>query len=265
MIGSMLNFLLNILAIVLLVVILYYAIQNLQHEGFVNPSYTNFSIKFLTAEESRKFLLNDPDEYVHTLNQWDLIARKVSTFQDYLNKIAKSTLSFTSEQKTRLSNAAKDADQFFNRTQIDGINCQEIATLPWKFALTSDKNYEDGLPHTRADIIFLSTIVDQTHIKLVRTLIHEKIHIYQRLNPEEIMNFLATHGYYQYKQRFGIPRIRSNPDLDAWIYFNPVSKEPMVAYYTSDNPTDIDDVTITKPIEEHPFEEIAYNVSQKYK
>ena len=48
----------------MLVVILYYAIQNLQHEGFVNPSYTNFSIKFLTAEESRKFLLNDPDEYV---------------------------------------------------------------------------------------------------------------------------------------------------------------------------------------------------------
>lgn len=264
MIGSMLNFLLNILAIVVLCVLLYYAIQNLQHEGFINPSYSNFTIKFLTAEESKKFLLNDPDEYVHTLNQWDLIARKVTTYQDYLNKISNATLSFTNEQKTRLSNAAKDADEFFNKTRIDGINCEEIATIPWIFALTKDKEYEDGLPHTRANTIFLSTILDQTHSKLVRTLIHEKVHIYQRLNPEDMMTFLATHGYYQYKQRFGIPRIRSNPDLDPWIYFNPISKQPMVAYYTSDNPLHIDDVTLTKSIEEHPYEEIAYNIAQKF-
>ena len=261
--GSMLNFIFNILSIVLLVVIFYYAIQNLQHEGFINPPYSN--IQFLTAEETKEFLLNDPDEYVHTLNTWDLIARKVSIFQDYLHKISQATLSFSDEQKQRLSNAAKEADKFFNNTRIEGIDCAQIASIPWVLALTRDKEYEDGLPHTRANIIFISTSLDQNNDKLVRTLIHEKIHIYQRLNPQDIMSFLSFHGYYRWKQRFGVPRIRSNPDLDAWIYFNPVSKKPMVAYYSSDTPMNIDDVIIDSAVSEHPFEELAYNIAQKYK
>ena len=119
------------------------------------------------------------------------------------------------------------------------MDCQKIASIPWVFALTKENEYEDGLPHTRTNIIFLSTNVDQTPLKLVSILIHEKIHIYQRLYPEETMNFLAVHGYYRWKQRFGVPRIRSNPDLDPWIYFNPVSKQPMIAYYTSDTPNNI--------------------------
>lgn len=244
--------------------LLKHAIKTLQTEGFVDHGIVNNEVTFLTAQQTKKFLLNDPDEYVHTLNQWDLVARKVPTFQDYLNKSANAVLSFDEQQKTRILNASKAADTFFNNTRIEGMDCQKIASIPWVFALTREGEYEDGLPHTRTNIIFLSTNVDQTPVKLVRILIHEKIHIYQRLYPEETMNFLAVHGYYRWKQRFGVPRIRSNPDLDPWIYFNPVSKQPMVAYYTSDTPNNIDDVTITKSIEEHPFEEIAYNISQKY-
>lgn len=258
----MLNFLINILAIVALCVLLKYAIDNLKREGFINLSYS--TVKFLTANETKQFLLNDGDEYVHTLNTWDLVARKVSTFQEYLEKIAKAPLTFSDEQKQRLTKAAQEADKFFNNTRIEGIDCQQIATIPWIFSLTRDKEYEDGLPHTRANIIFISTSLDQTASKLTRTLIHEKIHIYQRLNPEETMSFLAFHGYYRWKQRFGIPRVRSNPDLDPWIYFNPITKQPMVAYYSSDTPTNIDDITLDKPTDEHPYEEIAYNIAQKY-
>jgi len=260
----MLNFLINLISIVLLAILLKYAITNLQREGFVNPIF-NSEVTFLSADQTKQFLLNDPDEYIHTLNQWDLIARNIPTFQDYLNKISKAALSFDNDFKTILLNATQKADTFFNKTRIDGIDCEKLGSLPWVFALTKDKEYEEGLPHTRTNIIFLSTNINKTHTKLVRTLIHEKIHVYQRLYPEETMNFLAKFGYYRWKQRFGVPRIRSNPDLDPWIYFNPVSKQPMVAYYTSDNPVSIDDVNINKPTEEHPYEQIAYNISQKFK
>jgi hypothetical protein len=259
----MLNFVLNIIAIVLLAVLLHRAIRNLQHEDFLNPQFTD--VRFLSAAETKQFFLNDPDEYVHTLNQWDLIARKVPIFQDYLSKIANATLSFSEEQKTRISKAARDADEFFSMTHIEGIDCVQIASIPWVMALTNGKEYEDGLPHTRADIIFISTDLDQTHDTLVRTLIHEKVHLYQRLNPQDMMSFLAFHGYPRWKQRFGVPRVRSNPDLDPWIYFNPVTKKPMVAYYSSDTPANINDIALDNHLMEHPYEEIAYNIAKTYK
>ena len=261
--ASMLNFIMNIIAIILLFVVLYYAIQNLQKEGFINAPTSN--VQFLTAKETSNFLLNDPDEYVHTLNHWDLIARKVATFQDYLHQISKATLSFDEQQKTRISAAAADADKFFNNTHIEGIDCEQISSIPWVLALTNGKDYENGLPHTRANTIFISTILDQTPTTLVQTLIHEKIHLYQRLNPQDMMSFLSFHGYNRWKQRFGVPRIRSNPDLDAWIYFNPKTKKPMIAYYVSDTPSNIEDVVLDSPESEHPYEEIAYNIAKTYK
>jgi len=259
----MLNFVLNIIAIVLLAVLLKRAVYNLQHEDFLNPHFTN--VQFLTANETRQYLVDDPDEYVHTLNQWDLIARKVPIFQDYLTRIAKAAISFDDDQKTRISKAARDADEFFSKTRIAKIDCEQIASIPWVIALTRGKEYEEGMPHTRTSVIFLSTEVDQTHDTLVRTLIHEKIHLYQRLHPQDMMSFLAFNGYPRWKQRFGVPRIRSNPDLDPWIYFNPVSKKPMAAYYSSDTPENINDISLEDHIMEHPYEQIAYNIAKTYK
>jgi hypothetical protein len=260
----MLNFILNIISIVLLFTVLYYAIQNLQKEGFINsPNIAN--VTFLTAKETATFFLNDPDEYVHTLNQWDLIARKVQTFQDYLHNISKASLTFDDDQKKRINVAAAAADKFFNNTRIEGIDCKQIASIPWVIALTNDAEYENGLPHTRAHIIFISTMLNQNHDTLVKTLIHEKVHLYQRLNPQDMMSFLAFHGYTRWKYRFGVPRIRSNPDLDPWIYFNPKTKQPMASYYVSDNPTNISDIEDDSPENEHPYEEIAYNIANAYK
>jgi hypothetical protein len=262
--GSIGNFLLNIISIVILGLLFYYAVNYLQHEEFINYS-NNSPVTFLTAEETKKFLQDDPDEYVHTLNQWDLIARHVETFQDYINKISKAARSFSDDQKQRIQKAANDADKFFSNLSIDGIDCQEIQLIPWVIALTTEKEYEEGLPHTRADKIFISTSLNQTHESLVRILIHEKVHVYQRIFAQHMIAFIQQNGYTYWKQRSGVPRLRSNPDLDEWIYFNPQTKKPMAFYYVSDNPQNINDVdAATQGEYEHPYEEIAYKIAAKY-
>jgi len=67
-----------------------------------------------------------------------------------------------------------------------------VAGIKWVFANTYAnyskdviKEYEQGLPHTRENIILLSkNVLKYDELDLTSTLIHEKIHIYQRYNPE---------------------------------------------------------------------------------
>jgi len=261
--ASILTTFINIISIIVLIGLFYYSIKYLQREGFVDAPVP--TVYFLSAAETKELLQNDHDEYVHTLNQWDLIARKVATFEDYINKIAKSAMSFSDDQKRRIEKAAYDADCFFKSLIIDGLDTKLIRLIPWNICLTNGKEYEDGLPHTRGDKIFLSTNIDQTHDNLVAILIHEKIHVYQRLYPQDTMSFLEHNKYYRWKQRYGVPRIRSNPDLDPWIYFHPQNKKPMLALYVNDNPENISDVVMDNPEFEHPYEQIAYKIVEKYK
>ena len=90
--------------------------------------------------------------------------------------------------------------------------------LNWVFAFMSN-DYEEGLPHTRGNIIFISPIIiEYDKNQLIKTLIHESIHIYQRYNKEIIDNYLKSNGFIAIKNRNSEKLIRSNPDLDEFIY-----------------------------------------------
>lgn len=264
----------NIFAGVLILVILFFGIRNLQKEGFVVEwnSPSRDKITFLSAKETAKFIMSDPDNYTHNLNGWDLIARNVSTEIDYRRQAASAALEFSEDQKSRLKSAAAKADKFFacyksdpNQTNdyVD-ISGKDIAAIPWIFALTDDSVYEDGMPHTRANTIFLSTIVDETPRHLFKILVHEKVHLYQRLYPKQCVAYLASHGFIQWKMRQGVPRIRSNPDVDPWIYIELQSSKPLMALYVSDRPKNISDtVTAFDDISyEHPYELMAYTIEK---
>jgi hypothetical protein len=49
-------------------------------------------------------------------------------------------------------------------------------------------------------------------------LIHEYTHIYQRYNKETVEKQITNMGFKKSRKRYGIERIRSNPDLDEYIY-----------------------------------------------
>lgn len=224
-------------------------------------------LTFLTAKDTAAFLLADPDTYAFNLSPLDLHARHAASYEEYQQASARSARTFTPAQVFMLTRAAKRADSLIHKITVDGCPAfaEKMVKIPWVFALTEGTTYEDGLPHTRANIIFLSSALlsrlANNEAELVRTLVHEKVHLHQRFYPTEIQALLQHRGYIQWKERLGVPRIRANPDLDPWIYIDPQTKKEMVAYYTSDKPSSISDITMTTPSYEHPYEAIAYELT----
>lgn len=138
------------------------------------------------------------------------------------------------------------------------LDAEALEKLPWVFAKTTGSAYEDGLPHTRApNIIFLSARTLASRDKaLAKTLLHEKIHVYQRAYPDKAATAIAGAGYAKTgRLRRDVPLIRANPDLDEWIYADPSGRD-MALVYSREAPHSIGDVTGGSG--EHPYEVMAY-------
>ena len=144
-----------------------------------NEKYIDYTSNvYLSREETANIIKNDSDKYIRNLTKYDLYARDVSTPEEYIYKIIEGCLNFSEKQVIKLNNCSKIARKFFDNKYI------------WKFALI-DEVYEEGFPHTRMDIIFLSPkVISYTDDNLTRILIHESIHIYQRYNITEINKYL---------------------------------------------------------------------------
>lgn len=224
-------------------------------------NYKNNNIIFLENNETSEFLIKDIDNYVKNLNDIDLYARKVKTKEEYIKIISNNTLNFNENQKDKLIKCTAISDEFFLNYENYYINGSELVKIKWIFGLVGN-NYEEGMPHTRNDIIFISNnIINNEEEILIRILIHEKIHIYQRYyNMDEIIKKM---GYKFSRKKYNIPLIRSNPDLNDNIYKDH-NNEELIALYNSDKPSSINDVKISNFSSEHPYEKMAYEISMEY-
>lgn len=219
----------------------------------------------------------------------------------YRNVAANAVRAFTPQHEEILSKVARIADGLLKNnfsfaqgraltayeTTLKTI-CECTAKLPWTFALTSaDGAYEAGLPHTRGHIIFLcesifatssphggraeaaatssTTTSSHTSVKnLLRTLVHEKLHVYQRYFPEECLVTLyhmlsfRRHGMRSDFRAHVDDRIRSNPDLDGYVYTR--DGHLCFARYTSTSPRSVLDTVQVGPTE-HPHEWLAYTLA----
>jgi hypothetical protein len=222
----------------------------------------------MTKEDTAMFLSQDRDRYVVNMTLADLHARGVHSSSEYINKIVKSTRDFNAIQITKLERCVNKADEFLKLYVYENIlNCKQLARIPWKFALT-DKDYEEGLSHTREDVIFLSlytlndTIAnDSNDHHLISTLIHEKVHIFQRYNSSVMEKLIQKLGYKEsiYENRLK----RSNPDINDKVYMN-AGGEVMMITYSSDMPTGINDIKSNSYVMEHPYEKMAYDIGNEY-
>jgi len=266
--------LVTISSIILIITILYlYYYKNNKKINMKHDVY------FMSDDETKMFLTYDTDKYVRNLTQYDLYARKVSNHNEYIEKIVKTTISFTQYEKDLLIKCVEKADIFFINVKYDDscynnyIKGYEIANIKWIFANTHSvydiKNnieyeYEEGLPHTRENIIFLSkNVLNYIEDDLVKTLIHEKIHIYQRQNVllfDKIINCMGFKQILLSNNDF----VRSNPDTNGNIYIDNKTKKTMVCFYRSDKPSGINDVIMTNHSLEHPYEKIAYEIADYY-
>lgn len=220
-------------------------------------------VRFLTGHETNAFLSEDEDRYIANLSAQDLYARRVGNTGEYMETASRAGLTFSDPEMEVLRAASLQADNLLAPFYDKGIVGKKAASIPWHFAKIVPE-YEEGMPHTRSDVIFLPAVIfHKTPRELVSTLIHEKIHVYQRLFGEDIGSYLTGAGYIRWKERSFYPLARSNPDLDPWVYIHPITKKPMVFQYASDAPQSMNDVdqTPTEPQFEHPYEEIAYHVA----
>ena len=264
--------------------------NNLYKDGyFINITETvkdnKDHIYFMTYKETSTFLRNDNDRYVRNMSELDLHARNVKTYMEYINNIEDTAISFTDEEKELLITCANNADKYLKMEDFKElkygkyINGNDLANIKWVFANTYTnrfnnkiKEYEEGLPHTRENIIFVSKhVLKYDELNLTNTLIHEKIHIYQRYNSKLFDKIIREMGLLELdKKSFKYSKyIRSNPDTNNKIYYNNIdnnidNNNIMVYMYRNDNPNGINDVVHNNLSKEHPYEKIAYEIAENF-
>lgn len=264
-------------------------------------------IYFMTYKETANFFAKDNDRYVRNLSELDLHARGVKTHVEYMSQIEDTAISFTDDEKELLERCAKDADNYLRNERFKEVdygkhlNGNDIADIKWIFANTyanyfNDviKENEQGLPHTRENIILLSkNVLKNDALHLTNTLLHEKIHIYQRYNPEIFDTIIKEMGLKELDRKHfkQAKYIRSNPDTNNKIYYRKkdVSSgsildilsgvsglsgdsgdteynldDVMVCLYRNDKPNSINDVIQKNYTAEHPYEKIAYEIAENF-
>ncbi len=243
-----------LITLTILLILIFY-IYNINQECFSN------NYKILNKDELENILIKDKDNYYKTFNNKDYKVRNIKTIEDYYIKIKNSCININIEQKKDLIKSINKANNKLKKIKIDGFDGNKCANIIWNVGFIDGNEYEYGLPHTRNNIIILPINILSSFNRLTKTLIHEKIHVYQKMYPDDINKYLDKNGYIKYKNRNEFNNLRANPDLDNYIYMNS-NKQIMKAEYI-DNPYTINDVII-EPINnykyEHPLEYMAYNI-----
>jgi hypothetical protein len=223
-------------------------------------------IHFLSSAEIQSVLNEDADEYYQTFSKVDLKLRKSKNIQEYVDKISNSGSEGGEENKEKIIDCihrineklAKNAE-----TQISGINIRTFIEMPWRIGFTGDTFYENGLPHTRNDVIILNNrdIEKKNISSMCQLLIHEKVHVYQKTYKTEFLKYLDE-TYDKMEKEPGLP---ANPDTDRFVYTNKSTGEIFKGKYR-DNPRHFRDIEFTDDdhTKEHPNESVAYAFQQLY-
>ena len=219
-------------------------------------------IYFLNKNETKDLLLQDNDKYYSKFYRKDFQARNAKGVDDYLSKISNSPSDFTNEEKIHLTKMINQIKNKVVNIHLPWFSPEKFNSLKWKIALTNGSNYENGLPHTRNDIIFISRQYMKYH-KFISTLLHEQIHIYQKQFPDDMEIYLKLNNFGKKRRREENDGTRGNSDIDEWIYTDKEGEEIKAMY--NENPKNLLDVrynTCDSQKCEHPFERMAIEISK---
>lgn len=218
---------------------------------------------FLTKNELLDYLKNDNDNFYKKLKPIDLLVRKVDTVEEYIQLLDNSVDEFTLDEMRKLTKAIETCDHYLQSINKPGFNGFKCKNIPWRIGCIVGKEYEAGLPHTRGDVVILPRYkLNQSEKMYTRTLIHERIHIYQKKYPDDIQKYLKHNGYIRHKP-INRSKTRANPDVDDWTYTDKDGKIMSAEY--KKHAKSLRDV-IFKPKDvyeyEHPLEKMAIEISR---
>ena len=224
-------------------------------------SRTTPNIVFLDKNQLSSFLIKDPDNYYQSFTKQDMQVRKINSVSDYYSIIERSVGEFTPQQKESISKCAIMADNFFKNIRYDWFHGYKATKISWVFGCVNEKMYEEGLPHTRLNVIILPSalVSDIPNNSLVSLLIHEKVHVYQKCFPEDIEKYYVVNHMSLVGTRANNDNIRANPDATSSIY---ASNNTVYALEYNPQPKSIGDTR--EGGEDHPNEKMAYEIAGLY-
>jgi hypothetical protein len=230
--------------------------------------FPNNNILILDKNELIDIIIKDKDNYYQRFNFFDLKVRNVKSINEYKEKILSSPINITNNEKEIIKKTINKIINIFENYSYDNFFIGEKANqIKWIIGIIDGKNYEEGLPHTRDNIIIIpKSLINKNN--LIKVLIHEKIHIYQKHFKDNLKIYINKN----FKKAIPSSQIinnRANPDIDTDLYYDKNNNLLYCKY--NNNPTSIMDVNyfpINNPSSEHPYELIAYNIendiSSKY-
>lgn len=223
-------------------------------------------IVFLNKKELQHFLMKDPDHYYKSFSKKDLSMRKISSPEDYHFLIEKSSRDFSVYEKNKIVNCVSNVESVLKNVNEPWFDGMKACKTKWKFGCIIGNLYEGGLPHTRYDVIILPeyAVSIYSDSELCNLILHEKIHVYQKMYPKDIDKYVKYHHFYKKIRRNEVDGARANPDLDEWIYSDS-NNQSYMALYKADS-TNITDVTFypnNSHFYEHPYEKMAYDMEKK--
>ena len=202
-------------------------------------------------------------KFYENFKEIDLRVRKVRNINEYILNIKKDVCNFSLSEKIRLFNCCRIANEKIYKKNYEWFDGKKAYNIEWKFGCV-DRYYENGFPHTVNGVIILSKLLlnNYTDKQLIGTLIHEKIHLYQKKYKDDITEYLDHNKIVYYKKREENDNIRVNPDTDNLIYKN--NNENF--YYGAkfkDSPNNLNDVFYynNNSKYEHPYEQMAYEMA----
>jgi len=238
----------KIILLILIIIILFFSFECFNNDNF----------KLLSKDELQNILINNTDNYYNRFSFLDLQVRNVHSIDEYKKKIKDVYYKCNNNEYNKILNAINNINNVFKKYNIIGFDGNKASNIQWKIGVINGTIYENGLPHTRGDVIIIPNNILNSY-RLKNILLHEKIHVYQKLYPDDIQQYFNNNGFIKSRQK--TENIRANPDIDEYIYKNKNNNEMMCVY--NNNPSSILDVLYFPNNDiknEHPLEYMAYTI-----
>ena len=216
---------------------------------------------FLSKNELENILISDNDNFYSRLYKKDFEVRKINNISEYTSKIKNSVTDFTENEKKYISEIISRINDKFENINLPWLDGKKFNQIKWKIGLVKGYEYENGLCHTRNDTIIIQR--DKFNYNFSNTMIHEKVHVYQKMYPEDSDIFLKLNNFKKIRKINESDMIRANMDIDEWIYADENGNEYKAVF--NKNPFDIQDVTFSPCNSqscEHPLEKMAIDISR---
>lgn len=135
-------------------------------------------VRFLDKKETYRLISEDTDRYIADIPPDVAEQRGIPDLDEYRERSAMTAVSFTDFEKGLITRVAGHVDRLLGPDDKD---------IPWAFAVTEGKLYEDGQPHVRQGVMFLSTdLLDDFYLstcQMQKTILYLRLQMCCKTKP----------------------------------------------------------------------------------